>query len=140
MVNYKNSIYWKIRYVTYFFGTNSVVVLSPDCINFLIWCINITPDLPFLNIHNLFTNERISVYLDKHSRMSLDTKDYFVKQIILLSKGVLIVASPDVLQGQFCETVEDYDCTDRPCLNGGFCQNGRCLCPVGYTGPRCQQL
>ena len=37
---------------------------------------NITPDLPFLNIHNPFTNERISVYLDKHSRMCLDTKEY----------------------------------------------------------------
>jgi len=54
---------------------------------------NITPDLPFLNIHNPFTNERIGVYLDKHSRMSLDTKDYFVKQISHLSKGVVIVAS-----------------------------------------------
>jgi len=54
---------------------------------------NITPDLPFLNIQNLFTNERISVDLDKHSRMSLDTKDNFVKQISLLSKGVVIVAS-----------------------------------------------
>ena len=41
--------------------------------------INITPDLPFLHIHNPFTNERISVYLDKHSRMSLDTTDYIVK-------------------------------------------------------------
>jgi len=28
-----------------------------------------------------FTNERVSVYLDKHNRMSLDTYDYFVKQI-----------------------------------------------------------
>ena len=54
---------------------------------------NITPDLPFLNIHNSFTNERISVYLDKHRPMSLDTKDYFVKQIVHLSKGVVIVAS-----------------------------------------------
>ena len=31
------------------------------------------PDLPFLHFHNSFTNERISVYLDKHSRMSLNT-------------------------------------------------------------------
>jgi len=54
---------------------------------------SITPDLPFLNIHNLFTNEMISVYLDKHSRMSLDINDYFVKQISNLSKGVVIVAS-----------------------------------------------
>ena len=53
---------------------------------------NITPGLPFLNIHNPFTNERISIYLDKHSRMSLDTNDYFVKQIRHLSKGVVMVA------------------------------------------------
>ena len=32
------------------------------------YIINITPDLPFLNIHNPFTNRRISVYLDKHNR------------------------------------------------------------------------
>ena len=54
---------------------------------------NIMPDLLFLNIQNMFTNERISVYLDKHSRMSLDTKYYFVKQISHLSKGVDRVAS-----------------------------------------------
>jgi len=48
---------------------------------------------PILNIYNPFTNERISVYLDKHSRMSLDTKDYFVKQINPLSKGMVIVAT-----------------------------------------------
>jgi len=54
---------------------------------------NIMPDLPFLNIHNLFTNERISIYLDKHCYMSLDAQVYFVKQISLLSKGVVIVAS-----------------------------------------------
>ena len=35
----------------------------------------------------------ISVYLDKHNRMSLDTKDYSVKQISHLSKGVIIVAT-----------------------------------------------
>jgi len=54
---------------------------------------DITLDLPFLNIHNPQTNERISVYLDKHNRMSLNTKNYFVKQISHLSKGVVIVAS-----------------------------------------------
>jgi len=57
--------------------------------------IYITPDLPFLNIHNPFTNERISEYLDKHCRMSLDIKNYFVKQISHLSKGVVIVASAE---------------------------------------------
>jgi len=51
---------------------------------------DITPDLPFLNIHNLFTNERISVYLNKHSRMPFGTNDYCVKHIIHLSKDVVI--------------------------------------------------
>ena len=54
---------------------------------------NITPDLPFPNIHNPCANERIGVNLDKHSRMSLGTKDYFVKQISHLSKDMVIVAS-----------------------------------------------
>jgi len=57
---------------------------------------DITTDLPFLNtqcIHYPFTNERISVYLDKHNRMFLNTKEDFVKQISHLSKGVDIVAS-----------------------------------------------
>ena len=52
-----------------------------------------TPGLPFLNIHNPLTNERISVYMDKHSRMYLGIKDYFVEQISHLSKSVVIVAS-----------------------------------------------
>jgi len=54
---------------------------------------SIPSDLQFLNINNPFTNERMSVYLDKHRHMSLDRKDYFVKQISHLSKGVVIVAS-----------------------------------------------
>jgi len=50
---------------------------------------DITQDLPFLNIHNLLTNERISEYLDKHNCMFLNTKGYFIKQISQLSKGVV---------------------------------------------------
>jgi len=36
-------------------------------------------------MHNPFTNERINVYLDKHNRMSLNTKDYFVKHSFIHS-------------------------------------------------------
>ena len=50
-------------------------------------------DLPFLNIYNPFTDKRISIYLDKQSHMSLDTKDNFVKQISHLFTSVVIVAS-----------------------------------------------
>ena len=53
------------------------------------YVMDFTPYLPFLNIHNLFTNER----KNKHNRMSLNTKDYFVEQISHLSKSVVIVAS-----------------------------------------------
>jgi len=53
---------------------------------------NITPDLPFLNIHNLCTNEKITVFLDKHNSMLVHTKDYFVKQTSHLSEGMVIVA------------------------------------------------
>jgi len=52
---------------------------------------NITPVLPIPNFQIPFTNERISVYLYKHSPMSLDTKDFFVKLISHVSKGVVIV-------------------------------------------------
>ena len=48
---------------------------------------DITLDLPFLNIHNLFTNERISVYLDEHNRMFFNTKDYNVIQKTPLVDG-----------------------------------------------------
>ena len=49
---------------------------------------NLTPGLPFLNIHNPFTNENISVYLDKHNRVFMNTNDYFVKQqATSLSRG-----------------------------------------------------
>jgi len=54
---------------------------------------DITPDLPFQNNHNLFTNEKISVYLDKQNRKFVNRKDYFVKQISHFSKGVVLVAS-----------------------------------------------
>jgi len=39
---------------------------------------NIMPDLSFPIIHNPFTNEMISVYLDNHSHMSLklNTNEY----------------------------------------------------------------
>ena len=72
----------------------SHVYRSILCVPPFMWSaiMDITPDLLYLNMHNPFTNERISVYLDKHSRMSLDTKNYFVKQISHMSKGMVIVA------------------------------------------------
>jgi hypothetical protein len=28
-------------------------------------------------------------------------------------------------------------CQNVACINGGSCDNGRCVCPVGYEGPLC---
>jgi len=53
---------------------------------------DIMPDLLFQNMHKPFTNESFSLYFNKHNSMSLNTRDYFVKQISHLSKGVVIVA------------------------------------------------
>jgi len=61
---------------------NIITVKRPTTIVSVV-IMNITQDRPVLNIHNPITNERISVDLDKHSRMSSDTKD---KQISHLSK------------------------------------------------------
>ena len=30
-------------------------------------------------------------------------------------------------------------CESIVCYNGGYCVNGECLCPEGYTGPDCSQ-
>jgi hypothetical protein len=30
-------------------------------------------------------------------------------------------------------------CENISCLNGGYCANGDCVCPQGYTGPDCSQ-
>jgi len=79
-------------------------------VSILSFIMNITPDLPFLYIHNPFTNERIRVYLDKQSHMSLDTKDYLFKQISHLSKGVVIVAST------YCQLVKQQWAIEKKCM------------------------
>ena len=60
---------------------------------------NIKSDIPFLNIHNPFTNEMGSVYLDKHSRMYLDTMDYFVKQMTTCLR--VLLCSPKNFGGAY---------------------------------------
>jgi len=72
-------------------GMNKDAVLVNDVI--CVWWMDITPDIPFLNIQNPFTNERISIYLDKHNCMFWNTKDYFVKQKSHMSKDMVVVAS-----------------------------------------------
>ena len=87
------------------------------------------------NIHNLFTNKRMSVYLDKENGMSLNTKDYIVKQISHLSEGVVIGASSKCLRlteisrdGQWCVLRRLVGCTKLSFNQGrGFEQ---CLAPT----------
>jgi len=83
---------------------------------------DITPDLLYLNIHNPFTNERISVYLDIHSRMFLGTKD--VKQISHLSKGVVIVASSQCQLPALFYSKESVDYWLRGLYPGSFKNKG----------------
>ena len=59
--------------------------LFMTCFDYNTQTMDIKPDLPFLNIHNLFPNERISVYLDKHNRVFLNQMITFLnKQATLL--------------------------------------------------------
>ncbi len=32
------------------------------------------------------------------------------------------------------------DCVDMVCLNGGICDHGKCSCPTGYQGSRCEEI
>lgn len=41
--------------------------------------------------------------------------------------------------GDLCEHEENPCRLREPCLHGGVCQGTRCLCPPGFSGPRCQQ-
>ena len=62
---------------------------------------------------------------------------------------------PDNFVGAYCQTAL-WPCSFRPCLNGGTCSNNAsysammlslvnsvgflCHCPVGFTGPRCENV
>lgn len=41
--------------------------------------------------------------------------------------------------GDLCEHAENPCQLQEPCLHGGTCQGTHCLCPPGFSGPRCQQ-
>lgn len=64
---------------------------------------------------------------------------------MLLKKGSVLVAGALTLLslmsvGYFScmkSKVTPYTCTNVTCDNGGHCERGFCLCPVGYDGYRC---
>jgi len=65
---------------------------------------NMSPDLLFLNIHDRLSNNRKSVYLDKHYQMSLD-KVFFVQQI---SNMDLVTEAHALCQLYTCLLHTDY--------------------------------
>jgi len=40
--------------------------------------------------------------------------------------------------GALVLSCEQGSCENITCLNGGTCRNGRCQCPVGFEGVRCE--
>lgn len=47
--------------------------------------------------------------------------------------------SPPPSTGDICEHEENPCKLREPCLHGGTCQGTHCLCPPGFSGPRCQR-
>ena len=66
--------------------------------------IGIKPDLPFLYSHTAFTNERISVYLDKHNHMSLDTKITVLNKC-MVPQIIYFISAPICYNACSCDKV-----------------------------------
>jgi hypothetical protein len=49
--------------------------------------------------------------------------------------GLLIILGA---LGALVLSCEEGSCESITCLNGGTCRNGRCQCPVGFEGVRCE--
>jgi hypothetical protein len=49
--------------------------------------------------------------------------------------GLLIILGA---LGALVLSCERGSCENITCLNGGTCRNGRCQCPVGFEGARCE--
>lgn len=45
---------------------------------------------------------------------------------------------PENVEGRYCEDVDE--CLYLDCKNGGYCIDGKCNCPEGYTGIDCSIL
>ncbi|MBX2909814.1 MAG: calcium-binding EGF-like domain-containing protein [Chitinophagales bacterium] len=37
-----------------------------------------------------------------------------------------------------CKKDDTNPCGTKVCQNGGYCQNGSCACPSGFSGPNCE--
>ena len=56
----------------------------------------------------------------------------FMRRVVL---GGLLVFS---IGAGFLSGCKRGSCENITCLNGGTCRNGRCQCPVGFEGARCE--
>ena len=62
-----------------------------------------------------------------------------MKQIAnILFAGVLTLGVFTIVLYASCSKKEEDKCTGVACLNGGACAAGICVCPSGYSGPRCE--
>lgn len=52
---------------------------------------------------------------------------------------ILVMVLLSTLFSSCDELITETDpCEDVVCLNGGYCQDGTCICTNGYTGTNCQ--
>ncbi len=58
-----------------------------------------------------------------------------ISKILMFFIGVLIAGSATI----YTSCVKD-PCSGVSCLNGGSCDNGTCVCPLGYNGTRCEYI
>lgn len=75
-------------------------------------------------------NNRLAWWIAGVLLLLLALSLYYITNDKQKPKGKEQVASSEIQQTDPCKSIE--------CLNGGQCVNGRCECPPGYTGDRCQ--
>ncbi len=63
--------------------------------------------------------------------MSSFVKSLVVVCFVLFAAGVMLTPFS-------CKS--GAKCSLSGCVNGGVCNNGKCTCPVGYEGDRCQTM
>ncbi|MCS7189772.1 MAG: calcium-binding EGF-like domain-containing protein [Bacteroidia bacterium] len=54
-----------------------------------------------------------------------------------MRKGSLVIWS--IATAAITSACKRGSCEGVICLNGGYCRNGRCVCPVGFGGTQCER-
>lgn len=60
-----------------------------------------------------------------------------MKKIILLTLAIIGITINNSCKKD--DPKPSDPCQNITCLNGGYCANGQCVCPKGYTGANCSQ-